>query len=46
MRVRIGSLRLVRTLAGAGLIGGACLDWQYFIIEAKYAGKPMYCCHR
>ena len=45
MRVRMGSLRLVRTLAGAGLMG-ACLDWQYFIIEAKYAGKPMYCCHR
>jgi hypothetical protein len=35
---------------GGSGIDGACLDLQYFIIEAKYAGnfggKPMYCCHR
>ena len=35
-----------RIVAPGSHFGGSGIDWQYFIIEAKYAGKPMYCCHR
>ena len=31
---------------GGSGIDGLHVNGQYFIIEAKYAGKPMYCCHR